>query len=182
MKTKLYLSIILTGIIISSCTSPPTPANTSTPTITPTATFTPTPIPTHTSTYTPEPTSIPTSTPIPCIITTGSTYIISGGPNPDGNIFVDDILRVFVNTRLVVDVNQGGRCCQPVPPISFVANTGDSLRVQAEDANACYSLEALWLQKADGSCLTLLTEDIFGDNCDSEIPYQLFFDQMYILD
>lgn len=116
-----------------------------------------------------------------CVATTGAEYVISGGPDPDAGIFVDDILRVFVNASLVAEVSQGGRCCPPVAPIRFVANTGDILRVQAQDANDCYSLEALWLQKADGSCLTQLTGDIFGPNCGSEPPEQIFFDQTFTL-
>ena len=120
-------------------------------------------------------------TPPPCVATTGAEYVISGGPDPGAEIFVDDILRVFVNAGLVAEVSQGGRCCPPVAPIRFVADTGDILRVQAQDANDCYSLEALWLQKADGSCLTQLTGDIFGPNCGSEPPEQIFFDQNFTL-
>jgi hypothetical protein len=122
------------------------------------------------------PTSTPTYTP-----TTGTEYIISGGPGSNAEIFVDDILRVFVNSNLVTEVQQGGHCCPPVPSIHFVANTGDVLRVQAQDANACYSLDALWLQKADGSGLTQLTGDIAGPNCNSEPPEQIFFDQTFTL-
>ena len=63
----------------------------------------------------------------------------------------------------------------------FVADTGDTLRVQGIDANDCYSLEALWLQKADGSCLTQLSADVFGPNCGAERPQQIFFDETFIL-
>jgi hypothetical protein len=111
---------------------------------------------------------------------TSAEYIISGGPNPDAAIFVDDILRVFVNANLVAEVRQHGHCCPPVPPIRFVANTGDILRVQAQDeARDCYSLDALWLQKSDGSCLTQLTGDIPG-RC-GEPPGRIFFDQTFTL-
>lgn len=116
-----------------------------------------------------------------CVATAGAEYVISGGTEPDAGIFVDDILRVFVNGDLVAEVSQGGRCCPPANPIRFVADTGDTLRVQAQDANVCYSLEALWLQKADGSCLTQLTGDIFGPNCGSEPPEQIFFDETFPL-
>ena len=133
------------------------------------------------STYTPAPTYIPTLTSIPCIATTESEYIISGSPVPDVGIFVDDFLRVFVNTSLVAEESQGDLSDPPVAPIHFVSNTGVTLRVQAQDANACYSLGSLWLQKSDGSCLTLLTDEIWGKNCGSEIPKQIFFDQTYIL-
>jgi hypothetical protein len=108
-------------------------------------------------------------------------YVISGGTDPGAGIFVDDILRVFLDGVLIYEGSQGGRCCPPLPPISFVASTGDILRVQAQDANQCYSLEALWLQKADGSSLMQLTGDIFGPNCDSEPPEQIFFDQTFTL-
>ena len=64
MKTKLYLSIILAGIIVSSCTSAPTPTSTQLPqklytpisTNSPTSTITSIP---PTSTITPFPTTLP---------------------------------------------------------------------------------------------------------------------------
>lgn len=116
-----------------------------------------------------------------CDASKGAEYVISGGADPSTGIFVDDILRVFVNGNLVAEVSQGGRCCPPEAPIHFIADTGDLLRVQAQDANNCYSLEALWLQRADGSCLTQLTENIGGPNCGSEPPEQIFFDQTFTL-
>jgi hypothetical protein len=111
----------------------------------------------------------------------GSVYVISGGTNQDAGIFVDDILRVFLDGNLIFEGSQGGRCCTALPPVRFVATTGDILRVQAQDANDCYSLEALWLQKADGSALIQLTEDIFGPNCGFEPPEQIFFDETFTL-
>jgi hypothetical protein len=108
-------------------------------------------------------------------------YIISGGPKPDSVIYVDDSLKVFVNAILVAAVNQGGVCCPPVPAIHFFANTGDTLRLVALDANTCYSVNTLWLQKADGSCLTKLTDAIYGPNCGSEPWQTVFFDQIFIL-
>lgn len=111
----------------------------------------------------------------------GAVYVISGGLNQDAGIFVDDILRVFLNGDLIFEGSQGGRCCTPLDPIRFVATAGDILQVQAQDANACYSLEALWLQKANGSSLIQLTGDIFGPNCGSEPPEQIFFDQTLTL-
>jgi hypothetical protein len=111
----------------------------------------------------------------------GAVYVISGGTDQEAGIFVDDILRVFLNGVLIFEGSQGGRCCTALAPVRFVATTGDTLQVQAQDANDCYSLEALWLQKADGGSLIQLTEDIFGPNCGSEPPEQIFFDQTFTL-
>jgi hypothetical protein len=116
-----------------------------------------------------------------CVETTGIEYVLSGGPEPDAGIFVDDILSVFLNGDLITEFSQSGRCCPPADPVRFIANTGDTLRVVAQDANNCYSLETLYLQKVNGNCLTLLTEDIFGPNCDSEPPMQTFFDETFVL-
>ena len=157
------------------------PAEVLIPTFTPNPTATLTPAPTATLTPPPTITLTSTATPIPCLATTDAEYIISGSPDPDAGIFVDDILRIFINGNRVTQVSQGGRCCTPVPPIHFLASTGDILRVQAQDANNCYSLEALWLQMADGTCLTPLARDIYGPNCNSEPPLQIFFDQTFDL-
>jgi hypothetical protein len=108
-------------------------------------------------------------------------YVISHSLDPSDPIWVDNYLRVFINGSLVVEVMGGGRCCDPVPPIHFIANSGDMLRIQAQDHDVCYSLESLWLQKAGGSCLTLLTGDIFGSKCGFELPQQIFFDQTFML-
>jgi len=113
--------------------------------------------------------------------TASTEFIISGGPNQSAAIYVDDILRVFVNGSKVAEVQQGGHCCSPVAPIHFFAHTGDTLRVQAQDANNCYSLDAIWLQKSDGSGLTQLSGDISGPNCDHEPLEQIFFDQIFTL-
>jgi hypothetical protein len=111
----------------------------------------------------------------------GAVYVISGGTDQDAGIFVDDILRIFLNGVLIFEGSQGGRCCTPLDPFRFVATPGDELRVQAQDSNQCFSLEALWIQKADGSSLIQLTGDIFGPNCDFEEPNQIFFDQTFTL-
>jgi hypothetical protein len=116
-----------------------------------------------------------------CCPTTETEYVISNSPDQGDMIYVDDILKVYINGSLVASVEQHGRCCPPMSPIHFIANTGDLLRIEAIDANRCYSLEFLWLQKADGSCLTQLTGDIFGPNCDSEPPNQTFFNQTFTL-
>ena len=113
--------------------------------------------------------------------TTNVEYILSHSPDPFDPIFVDDYIRIYVNGSLIGSYSQSGHCCPPLPPIHFIANTGDVLRIQAQDANECYSLDALWLQKATGSCLTFITGDIYGPNCGSEIPNQIFFDETFIL-
>ncbi len=116
-----------------------------------------------------------------CVPGSGQEYVISGGLDPNAGILVDDILRVYVNGDLIAEVNQGGGCCPPVLPIHFVANTGDQLRVVAQDGNNCYSLGALYLQKANGSCLTQLAMAFSGPACGSEPPEQVFFDQTFTL-
>ncbi len=181
MKIKNWLIIVFISVMTPSCAITSTLPNTTVPILIPTETALPSRTPMPSPTFTPTSTLTPTSTPIPCVASTESEYIISGGIHSDDGIFVDDILRVFINETLITEISQGGRCCQPATPIHFIANSGDTLRVQAQDANACYSVETLWLQKSDGSCLTLLTNEIFGPNCDSEIPRQIFFDQTFVL-
>lgn len=119
--------------------------------------------------------------PPPCVPTVGSEYILSGGSDPNAGIFVDDILRVTVDGVQVAEVHQGGRCCTPASPIRFTASTGGSLTVVAQDANDCYSLESLYLRKADGSCLMQLTDGISGPSCGQEPPGQVFFNQTFTL-
>lgn len=121
--------------------------------------------------------------PTACVTSNDVEYIISGGPEPDAGIYVDDILEVFRDEELspFVQVGQGGGCCQAAAPIRFRGNTGEEIRVVARDGNDCYSLRALYLQKADGSCLTQLSGDIFGPDCGNEPPEQTFFDQTFVL-
>jgi hypothetical protein len=119
--------------------------------------------------------------PTPCVPTDDVEYIISGGPEPDAGIYVDDILEVFGEVFPIAQVGQGGGCCQAAAPIRFRGNTGEEIRVVARDGNNCYSLRALYLQKADGTCLTQLSDDIVGPNCGSEPPEQTFFDQTFDL-
>jgi hypothetical protein len=178
--------------VVNEITPAPTEtaSATATVTMTPAGIVTPTPSPTPSTGLGPAatapplgtparaPTDAPTPTP-PAAATSGE-YIISGG-SPSAGIYVDDVLRVFVNEVLVAEVEQHGRCCSPVSPIRFTAKPGDSLRVQAQDWNDCYSLEALWLHKADGSSKTQLTGDIFGPNCGSEPQGQIFFDKTFTL-
>lgn len=117
--------------------------------------------------------------PPPCVATTGREYVISGAADQAAGILVDDFLRVYVNGSLVAEVT----CCAPASPIApagpirFTASTGDTLRVVAQDGNTCYSLGALFLQKADRSCLTQLTAPIAGPDCGAEPFGQVFFDQ-----
>jgi hypothetical protein len=121
--------------------------------------------------------------PTPCVPTDDVEYIISGGPEPDAGIYVDDILEVFRDAEVYpfAQVSQGGGCCQAAAPIRFRGNTEEEIRVVARDGNDCYSLRALYLQKADGTCLTQLSDDIWGPNCGSEPPGQTFFDQTFVL-
>lgn len=183
MKTNGCFVIILILLVTtaSSCATTSTPSSASAPTLSSIETA---PLPqtqTPSPTYTPASTLTFTATSISCTASTQSEYVISGSADSDEGIFVDDILRVFVNEVLLAEISQGGRCCQPAAPIRFVANTGDTLRIQAQDANNCYGLETLWLQKSDGSCLTLLTNGASGPNCGSEIPKQVFFNQTFVL-
>jgi hypothetical protein len=179
--------------VVNEITPAPTQtaSATATATFTPAGTVTPTPSPTPSTGLGPAATASPLGTPAlaptdaptptPRAATTGGGYIISGGADPGAGIYVDDVLRVFVNGVPVAEVEQHGRCCPPVSPIHFAANPGDSLRVQAQDWNDCYSLEALWLHKADGSSRTQLTGDIFGPNCGFEPQGQIFFDKTFTL-
>jgi hypothetical protein len=116
-----------------------------------------------------------------CEPTAGAEYILSGGADPSAGIFVDDYLRVYVNGDLITELTQGGHCCPPADPVHFIASTGDELRVEAQDANECYSLDPLFLQKNDGTCLMQLTEGIDGPDCGNEPPEQIFFDETFVL-
>jgi hypothetical protein len=120
----------------------------------------------------------------PCVPTLGREYVLSGGPDPSAHFNVDDVLRVFLNGVLIA---QGTICfpdirqCPGSAPIRFRGNTGDTLTLEAQDANNCYSLDALFLQKDDGTCLRQLNSRISGPNCGSEPPMQVFFRESYTL-
>lgn len=116
-----------------------------------------------------------------CCPSIAAEFVLSGGTNPEKGIYVDDYLRVYINSELIAEITQGGHSSPPAEPIHFIANSGDVLRIIAQDANECYSLDALWFQKINGSCLTLITEDVYGPNCGSEPFGQIFFDQTFIL-
>ncbi len=133
------------------------------------------------------PVVVPMPTPVPspaCVATARAQYVISGGPKATDHFNVDDWLHVDLNGERIAE---GSICfpdlrqCPGSAPIQFDAGTGGLLRLRAEDANACYSLDALYLQKTDGTCLTTLNDAISGPNCDSEPPMQVFFDRTYVL-
>ena len=133
------------------------------------------------------PVVVPTPTPVPspaCVTTASAQYVLSGGPNATDHFNVDDWLHVDLNG---VRIAEGSICfpdirqCPGSAPIQFAAGTGALLRLRAEDANQCYSLDALYLQKTDGSCLTRLNSAISGPNCGAEPPKQVFFDQTFVL-
>ena len=133
------------------------------------------------------PAAVQSPTPVPsppCLSTASAQYVISGGPSATQHFNVDDILRVYLNGERIAE---GTICfpdlrqCPGSAPIQFAAGTGDSLRLTAEDGNQCYSLDALYLQKGDGTCLTKLNDAIMGPNCGAEPPKQIFFDRTYVL-
>lgn len=121
----------------------------------------------------------PTPTPTPvCFATHDRTYVLSGAATPSVGISVDDILRVYLNGVLLLTYNPFERGNSP---LQISGNTGDSLKLEAQDANKCYSLGPVWLQKDDGSCLRQLTAGVSGPACGSEPPKQVFFVQFFTL-
>ena len=125
--------------------------------------------------------SINSAPSIKCRKTKGAEYIISGGPDVTDGIFVDDFLDIYLNGVQISHIHQMGGCCPPAEPVHFFADSLDILQVVATDANDCYSLGSLYLQKSDGSCLMQLTGEISGPNCGSEPFGQIFFDETFIL-
>jgi hypothetical protein len=138
----------------------------------------PTTMPTPTATPTPAPTPEPTPTPVPCVPGQDQVFILSSGTDPTAHIAVDDSLRAFVGDELV---GQASNCwpdsvpCDASKPIRFRATSGEMLTLEGEDASCgtsctedtgqCFHLDAVYLQKEDGTCLRQLVPEVRSYDC-----------------
>ena len=76
-----------------------------------------------------------------------NSWILSGGPSVSTPIVVDDDLQVMLNGLVIGDDSNGK--ASSLPPLSFVAQVGDTLGIIARDSQAsCRSLSPLWLHCA----------------------------------
>ncbi|MCA9863463.1 MAG: hypothetical protein KC432_10600 [Thermomicrobiales bacterium] len=88
------------------------------------------------------PTGNPGATPPPQPCT---TFILSGGPNQNDSIVIDDdgsVLNVSTGTFLIID-NNG--MAGPINPVVFSGQVGNVLRVRGTDWGGCRSFSPLWV-------------------------------------
>lgn len=81
-----------------------------------------------------------TQPPQPC-----TTFILSGGPNQNDAIVIDDdgsVLNVTTGTFLIID-NNG--MAGPINPVIFSGQVGNVLRVRGTDWGGCRSFSPLWV-------------------------------------
>ena len=79
-------------------------------------------------------------TPVTC-----TTFILSGGPNQNDPILIDDdgsILNVTASKFLVNDVSGAA---SPTYPVLFDGQIGDKLRIRGTDYGGCRSFSPLWV-------------------------------------
>jgi hypothetical protein len=96
-----------------------------------------------------------------------TSWVLSGGPDPNTSIAVDDDLQVMVN-GVVLQPTDNNKQASQLAPLRFTANPGDSLGIVATDANpAARSLSPLWLH-----CATTPAQkrQLFAGNFDGAAP------------
>jgi hypothetical protein len=87
-------------------------------------------------------------------------WILSGGPDPTEEIFVDDDLTVFKNGQIVFQDEEEG--WSTIAPIHFTARKGATLTIVAVDTDPnCHQLSPLYLQcKRKGGSPRKLTDGV----------------------
>jgi hypothetical protein len=96
-----------------------------------------------------------------------TSWILSGGADPNASIVVDDDLQVMVNGTVLQPEDKDGMA-STLAPFKFTANPGASLGIVARDANpAARSLSPLWLH-----CATKPDQkrQLFAGNNDGAAP------------
>ena len=104
-------------------------------------------------------------------------FVLSGGPLPDDEIFVDDDLTVRLNgDPIFVD---GDGSANYLEPIRFAARAGDQLRIVAADAQpSCRGLGTLYLHCRTGGKARKLSDRV--DVCNDQPP-GVFFNKRYVI-
>jgi len=109
------------------------------------------------------------------------SFILSGGPNPEMDLCVDDALTVRVNG--VVIYKDPDRFASCIEPIAFNSRVGRRLQIIARDFFApCRSLSQVWLHCADGGTPRRLTNGVYN-TCYPEGQWEQakFFDRTYTI-
>ena len=109
-----------------------------------------------------------------------TSFILSGGPDPDDQICVDDALRVRVNGVVIYRDPDNVASC--VSPIAFNASTGSTLRVIARDVIAnCRSLSPLYLHCATGGKSRFLHRGVPAFCVQSGWEAGVFYNRSFII-
>jgi len=106
-------------------------------------------------------------------------YILSGGPDPEENLCVDDDIYVYLNGELIYsDIDPRWAGCNN-RPINFQAAPAAELRVAAIDSvGICRSISPLWLHYGDQSLELFSGRD---DGCLWWPAGVTFYDQTFTL-
>ena len=105
------------------------------------------------------------------------SWIVSGGPQVNTPIAVDDDLQITLNGNPIL--NNADKMAGNIPPVTFTGNAGDSLGVVATDVYAsCRSLSPLWLHCATSGQKRQLTPGQ-PDGCAPGRTPGVFFSQTF---
>ena len=104
-------------------------------------------------------------------------FVLSGGPSPDDDIFVDDDLTVRRNGAPIF-VDGDGNTTYSIAPIRFTARAGDRLRIVARDFGGCRKLDPLYLHCRTGGTARQLSDGV--DTCSARPP-GVFFNKRYVI-
>lgn len=107
-------------------------------------------------------------------------WALSGGPEADDLIVVDDQIYVYVNGEKIYG-RRGDRAGQ-YPPILFRANRGDRLRIIANDVELpCYQLGGLQIHCVRGRGASRRLTAGVAKTCDYARPQREFFNEVYTI-
>ena len=115
-------------------------------------------------------------------------YVISGGDTPYHYFMVDDDISFYLNGQLVYLDDDGGQNLHA--PVPVTATPGDTLRLVAEDVQACTKvLDALFLHLNDANIQPLndaLSVSACEDHDDYDPGYEgpwpnVFLDEQYVI-
>ena len=107
-------------------------------------------------------------------------WALSGGPEADDLIEVDDQIYVYLNG----DKKYGDKddTAGPVAPVRFRANRGDRLRIIAKDVEApCYQLKRLYIHCVRGRGQSRRLTSGVAEDCGNALPKGEFFNEVYTI-